>query len=407
MSILTIFNGTYCLGDEIVSKLAGKLNYTLVKEDDLIENVSKQCNIAVKKLKKALYEEPSVFNEFTHERERAITNIKFEIASLIKKDNIVFQGFCAHLIPKELSSVLRVCLISDLEHRIKVAANKDFAKKLSQSDILKEDTPLNLLTNALFMKKPWDSSLYDIMIPVDRMDEAEAINLVMENIQKDVVKTTDASIAEFEDFFTAALAQKTLSQNGHEVNVICKDMIVTIIIERYVLRLKHLEEELRKIALTVKGLRGVENRVGRNFRSDGEVYKRFDEILPSKVLLVDDERDFATTLSSRLKLRDVGSVAVFSGQEALSFIKEDEPEVIVLDLSMPGINGLEVLRKVKNDNPDIEVIVLTGKGSEQDKAEALQLGAFRYLQKPVEIDMLTQIMKEAYNKIKEKNLHSV
>ncbi|MBF0542520.1 MAG: response regulator [Nitrospirae bacterium] len=407
MSILSVFSGTYCFGNEIAKALADKLQYTLVKEDEFLENVSKIYNLSPKKLKKALYGEPSVFNEFTHEKERAITYIKFEIASLIKKDNIVFQGFSAHMIPKELSSVLRVCLISDIEYRIKVAHKLDTAKKVTQSDILKEDTYLNNLTNVLFNKKPWDTNLYDIMIPVDMMLESEAVDLVMENIQKDVVKTTEKSIKEFEDFFTAATVQKTLSQKGHEVNVICKNMIVTIIIEKYVIRLKHLEDELRKIALTVKGVRGVENRVGRNFRSDGEVYKRFDEILPSKVLLVDDEKDFVKTLSSRLHLRDVGSVAVFGGQEALSFIKEDEPEVIVLDLSMPGINGLDVLRKVKSDTPDIEVIVLTGKGTEEDKAAALSLGAFRYLQKPVEIDMLTQIMKEAYNKIKEKKAVAV
>jgi len=402
MSILSIFNGTYCFGVEIANQLADKLQYTLVKEDDLLVEVSNQYNISVKKLKSALYEDPSVFNEFTHEKERALTYIKFEIAKLIQRDSIVLQGFSAHLIPKELSSVLRVCIISDIEHRIKVAAKIQSGKKINHSDILKEDAPLNNLTTHLFSKKLWDSQLYDIMIPIDKRLEAEAINIVMENIQKDVVKTSEKSKLEMEDFLTAALTQKTLSQNGHEVNVTCKDMVITITIEKYVLRLKHLEDELRKIAMTVKGVRGVEIKAGKNFRSDGSVYKKFDSLLPSKVLLVDDERDFAQTLSKRLQLRDVGSVAVFGGEEALSFIKQDEPEVIVLDLSMPGIDGLEVLKRVKSENPDIEVIVLTGHGTDKDKAIAMELGAFRYLQKPVEIDMLTQIMKEAYNKIKDK-----
>lgn len=402
MSILSIFSGSYCFGDDIAKKCADRLQYTLVKEDGFIENISKQYKTTAKKLKKALYGTPSLFNEFTHEKERELTDIKLELAKLIQKDNIVYHGNASHLIPKELSSVLRVCLISDIEHRLKVASKLSPDKKISQSDIITEDTFINNLTYDLFNKKPWDNTLYDIMIPIDKVSEEDAVNLIMENIQKDIIKSSDKSVSEFNDFFTASHVQKTLSQRGHHVTVTCKNMIITITIEKYVLRLKHLEDELRHIAFGVKGIKGVETKVGKNFRSDGAEYKKYDSILPSKVLLVDDERDFAQTLSSRLKLRDVGSIAVFSGQEALSFIKDEEPEVIVLDLSMPGINGLEVLKKVKSENPDIEVIVLTGKGTDNDRIAALELGAFRYLQKPIEIDNLTEIMKEAYNKIKAK-----
>jgi len=72
---------------------------------------------------------------------------------------------------------------------------------------------------------------------------------------------------------------------------------------------------------------------------------------------------------------------------------------MVLDLKMPGINGMEVLRKVKKERPHVEVIILTGHGSEQDKALALEFGAFAYLEKPVDIEVLSKTMKEAYNKI--------
>jgi len=69
---------------------------------------------------------------------------------------------------------------------------------------------------------------------------------------------------------------------------------------------------------------------------------------------------------------------------------------------MPGIDGLEVLRRVKKEHPDVEVIILTGHGSEKEEAAAMELGAFAYLQKPVNIDVLAQKMKEAYRKISEK-----
>ena len=75
---------------------------------------------------------------------------------------------------------------------------------------------------------------------------------------------------------------------------------------------------------------------------------------------------------------------------------------MVLDLKMPGIDGLEVLRQVKKSHPETEVIILTGHGSEKEEELAIELGAFAYLQKPIDIDKLSETMKNAYKKIREK-----
>ncbi len=82
-------------------------------------------------------------------------------------------------------------------------------------------------------------------------------------------------------------------------------------------------------------------------------------------------------------------------------IESDEPEVMVLDLKMPGIDGLEVLRRVKRTHPLTEVIILTGHGSDKEKRLAKELGAFAYLQKPVDIEELTETMKAAYRRLEE------
>jgi len=115
-----------------------------------------------------------------------------------------------------------------------------------------------------------------------------------------------------------------------------------------------------------------------------------------KVLMVDDEEDFVTTLSERMKMRDVDSDVALDGEQALQRVEDDIPDVMVLDLKMPGIDGLEVLRRVKKAYPQIPVIILTGHGSEKDEAEARRLGAFDYLQKPVDIEKLVQVMRKAY-----------
>jgi YesN/AraC family two-component response regulator len=89
----------------------------------------------------------------------------------------------------------------------------------------------------------------------------------------------------------------------------------------------------------------------------------------------------------------------YDGESALTLVAEDDPEVMIIDLKMPGIDGMEILKQVKTTRPEIEVIVLTGHGSESDRKRCMQLGAFAYMQKPVDIDELSETLKKAHEKI--------
>lgn len=117
-----------------------------------------------------------------------------------------------------------------------------------------------------------------------------------------------------------------------------------------------------------------------------------------KVLLVDDEVDFIQTLSKRLEMRSLKTVTAFSGEEAVSFAQEKMPDVIVLDLRMQGMDGMEVLRRTRLAHPDTQVIMLTAHGTDKDKEEAEKLGAFDFLNKPVEIEVLLDKIQAAYKK---------
>ncbi len=114
------------------------------------------------------------------------------------------------------------------------------------------------------------------------------------------------------------------------------------------------------------------------------------------VLLVDDEDEFVKSLSERMKMRELDSDIALNGEQALKIMDEEIPDVMVLDLKMPGIDGLEVLRRVKTSYPQVQVIMLTGHGSEQVEAEARRLGAFEYFQKPTAMDLLVETIKKAY-----------
>ena len=114
-----------------------------------------------------------------------------------------------------------------------------------------------------------------------------------------------------------------------------------------------------------------------------------------KVLIVDDEIAFANTLAQRLIMRDMQVGTACDGEQALLKVHSEKPDVIVLDLNMPGMHGMEVLKKVKNLYPDIQVIVLTGHGTEKDAEEARRLGGFDFLNKPADIDQLASKIRKA------------
>jgi len=114
------------------------------------------------------------------------------------------------------------------------------------------------------------------------------------------------------------------------------------------------------------------------------------------VLLVDDEVPFVETMTKRLAKRDLQVISAFSGNEALEKLKEiSDIEVVILDVKMPGMDGIETLREIKRNFPLTEVIMLTGHATVETGIEGMKLGAFDYLMKPCDIENLLVKVKES------------
>jgi DNA-binding response OmpR family regulator len=109
-----------------------------------------------------------------------------------------------------------------------------------------------------------------------------------------------------------------------------------------------------------------------------------------KVLLVDDEKDFALTLAERLGMRGMQVNTAFSGEEALNLLQTYQPDVMVLDLMMPGMSGSTVLERVKSLYPNLAVILLTGLSSTAEGASCISQGACDFLIKPLQIEELIE-----------------
>ena len=403
MPIITVFNGGFCQEDPVIEEVVARTGYRKITDDDIVAEASRRSATAESKIKRAFSAKTSVFNKFTLEKERSLAYIKLAVANLISTDNALITCFSGQLIPAAVSHTLRVCLIAPKKYRTAAAAEQQgISEKEAARLVQRHEEDCSFWIDSLFGNRdPWDPTLYDIVIPVDDMPVKDAAALITDYAAKDIIQQTDDSKQALEDFRLAAETEAALVQQGHTVEVSAKNGAITLTINKHALRLNRLQEELKLIAEPIAGVKSVATKIGKDFHKT-DIYRKHDFEMPSKVLLVDDEREFVQTLSERLILRDMGSAIAYDGESALNLIKEDEPEVIIVDLKMPGVDGLEVLRKVKETRPEIEVIILTGHGHEEDRQLCMELGAFAYLQKPLDINVLSETIQKANEKIRRK-----
>jgi DNA-binding NtrC family response regulator len=120
------------------------------------------------------------------------------------------------------------------------------------------------------------------------------------------------------------------------------------------------------------------------------------------VLLVDDEKDFVETLAERLQLREFKVTTAFSGDQAIKLVEENNFDVIVLDVQMPGKSGVETLKEIKKIEQLSEVIMLTGHATVKTAIEGMKSGAYDYLMKPTDTDDLIEMIDKAYQLVAEK-----
>ncbi len=130
-------------------------------------------------------------------------------------------------------------------------------------------------------------------------------------------------------------------------------------------------------------------------QSDQEYSMKKDSTAPIRVLLVDDETAFSTPLAKRLTRRGMDVSTAEDGTDAFAMLETGQIDVVVLDLLMPGINGMQVLKVIKKQFSQVQVIILTGNGRMSDGLKALAAGAYNFLFKPVEIDVLAKLIEEA------------
>ncbi len=120
--------------------------------------------------------------------------------------------------------------------------------------------------------------------------------------------------------------------------------------------------------------------------------------MSARVLLIDDEVDFTEVLAERMKTRGLDVDTAESGIEGIDRTKKKYYDAIILDMAMPGMDGIETLKLLLAENPDSQVVLLTGRATVQKSVEALKLGAVEFLEKPADINTLIDIVMKAQKK---------
>lgn len=403
MSSIALFPCSFSSSSQLTEEMANSFGLTIYDDRKLIHDTAAKYNVEEDSLSESLYKKTSVFNQFTLEREKNLNLLKAVLAEKIQENGpTLYSGFQAILIPETIPHILKVLVVDNKTNRTNRAIESGLTEKEAKKFIRADDVRAYNLTDFLFKKEAYDSSLYDLVIPVEYRSAAEINDQIRKYYQSTPVLKTTNAIQAGADFKLATEVEHKLLLKGHKIPVKSEEGVITLSIEKSVLNFNKLRDELIEIASTVVGVTRVE--VEKSPEYEVSIYRQQKFELPSKVLFVDDEKEFVQTVSERLISRDVGTYGVYNGDDALELVAEDRPEVMVLDLKMPGMHGVEVLRRTKELAPEVEVIILTGHGTKDDMRQCMELGAFAYLNKPVNIEELSATIQDANQAAKSKKV---
>ncbi len=399
MAIVAIDAGVFCHGREIADGVLESLCATELTDEQLFAIAAETSDIAASRFEKLLYGPRSLFDGVRRDSPRLVAHLRAAVAATIGgSEPRVYLGRTLHLVSPALTQVLKICVGGTHDYRLQQALAEGVSKREAQRRIGKDD---ELRADwKLFDCGPWEKDLYDVFIAMQDSTVDEAVEMIATQAMQPAVALTPSVEQAIVDFRLAAAVDVPLADAGHDVDVICRDGDATILIKQHTMFLDRLERELVETASGVPGVKSATARPGPQYREPGISFD-IDIEVPSKVMLVDDEEEFVLALSERLQTRRMTPVVAFNGEQALEMVENDEPEVMVLDLKMPGIDGMEVLRRVKRTHPSTEVIILTGHGTDAEEVLAKEIGAFAYLRKPVDIEELTETMKAAYRRLEQ------
>jgi cytidylate kinase len=261
MSCITISRGSYSYGKEIAEKVAAKLGYECVERDALLD-ASETFNIPEIKLVEAIRDAPSILGRFTYGKEKYISYIQAALLNRMQKDNIVYHGLAGHFFLKNISHVLKVRIIADLEDRIanKIKLEGSLSREAAQRLLKKDDEERIKWSQHLYGIDSRDSSLYDLVIHIKIITVEDAVNIICDTVRLERFQTTPESQQAMNDLVTAASVKAALVQSIPDVHVSCSQGKVQVSFHDRKYSTDSINSEIEKITKTIKGIENIEIR---------------------------------------------------------------------------------------------------------------------------------------------------
>jgi cytidylate kinase len=227
MAIITISRGSFSHGKEIAEMAAEKLGYECVSREILLE-ASRFFNVSEKKLLESIHDAPSVLDRVTHGREKYIAYIRAALLEHVKKDDVVYHGHAGHLLIPEISHVLKVRVIADMEERVAVLQER---QKMSQQQAVAfleaEDNHRARWTRYLYKVDIDDPRLYDMILHIGGLGVSDACEIICGAAKSEAFETTPESVRTINDIAIVSHVKAAL-QSICEAEVTSDDGVVHV-----------------------------------------------------------------------------------------------------------------------------------------------------------------------------------
>lgn len=261
MSIVTISRGSYSQGETIAKNLAAKLGYECLSREVLIE-ASKEFNIPEVKLVRAIHNAPSILGRFTYGKEKYIAYIQAAILKRVLKDNVVYHGLAGHFFLKDISHVLKVRILADMEQRVRrEMAMAGISYKEALRILTQDDDERRKWSKNLYGIDTWDPSLYDLVIHIKKIAAEDAVEIIADTLRLPQFQKTPASQKNLEDLVLAAEVKAVLVGLKPDIEVAAQDGIVSLQLKAPESQESALTRDLEATAKKITGVKGVKFQV--------------------------------------------------------------------------------------------------------------------------------------------------
>lgn len=262
MTIITVTRGSYSMGKDVAEQAAQRLGYECISRDILLE-ASDKFNIPEIKLTKAFVDAPSILDRFTHGQQKYIAYIQSALTRHVCKDNVVYHGLAGHVLLKNISHVLKVCVTASFKRRVSILMEREnVTEQDAMTRINKVDKERQKWTQSLYNVDPWDLKLYDISINVDRFNVEDSVDIICQSAKHPSFQTTDESQRSIEDFALACEVRAELVDSYPDISVASTYGNVLLYTKSGDDRVRKLESSAKSIGQKIKGINNIEVHAG-------------------------------------------------------------------------------------------------------------------------------------------------